>query len=96
MFAEENVQKIDKIICNFNMFDIEQTIYIYTDNSTSPIAKCSMDELGKTITDICFGSNIANVHLFGNAKYVENILHDIDLHSGCSAYSNGMIKVEVN
>ena len=55
-----------------------------------------MEDLGKTITDICFSNNINNVHLFGNAKYIEAILNDIDFHSGCAAYSNGMIKVEVN
>lgn len=96
MFAEDNVLEIEKVICNFNMFDIEQTVYIYTDSNTTPIARCSMDELGEIITNICFNSNINNVHLFGDTKYVESILHDIDLHSGCSAYSNGMIKVEVN
>ena len=85
-----------KVVCNFNMFDIEQTVLIYADDSTTPIVKCSMEDLGKTITDICFSNNINNVHLFGNAKYIEAILDDIDFHSGCAAYSNGMIKVEVN
>ena len=84
-----------KIICNFNMFDLEQTVLIYTNDSTTPIVKCTMEDLGETIVDICSNSNIKNVHLFGNNKYVETILRDIDLHS-MSAYSKGLIKVEVN
>mgnify|MGYP006969209233 FL=1 len=77
------------------MFDIEQTVYVYADNAVVPIAKCAMDELGEVITSICFNSNANRVHLFGNEKYVDTILRDIDLHSG-SAYSNGTIQVEVN
>ena len=88
-------ENINQVICNFNMFDIEQTVYVYADNAVVPIAKCAMDELGEVITSIRFNSNANKVHLFGNEKYVDTILRDIDLHSG-SAYSNGMIHVEVN
>lgn len=89
---------MEKLICNFSLFDMEQTVYVYIDetNSYTPIGKCSLEELGKTIADVCFANNISNVHLYGHDRYVEGILHDIDLHSGCSAYSNGMINVEVN
>ena len=91
---------MEKVICNFSLFDMEQTIYILTEeNGTTnykAIGKCNLDELGKTLADVCFANNIDSVHLYGHAQYIDNILHDIDLHSGCSAYSNGMIKVEVN
>lgn len=89
---------MDKIICNFSLFDMEQTVYVYisSTNSYEPIGKCSLEDLGKTIADVCFARNISNVHLYGHDKYVEGILKDIDLYSGCSAYSIGMINVEVN
>ncbi len=89
-----------KVVCNFSLFDMEQTVYVYTsengNESYEPIGKCTLESLGKIVTEVCFANNIGNVHLYGHEKYVDGILHDIDFHSGCSAYSNGMIKVEVN
>ena len=89
-----------KIVCNFSLFDMEQTVYVYIDEDGhqryEPVGKCTLDNLGKVVTDVCFANNINNVHLYGHNAYVEGILHDIDLYSGCSAYSNGIIHVEVN
>lgn len=89
-----------KVICNFSLFDMEQTIYILTEeNGTTnynAIGKCKLDNLGKMLTEVCFSNNIGNIHLYGHEKYIDGILHDIDLYSECSAYSNGMIHVEVN
>lgn len=86
------------IICNFSLFDMKQSIYIFDDetNTYTLVGKCDLNELGKSLTDACFANNIDRVHIYGHNVYVEDILHDIDLHSGCSAYSNGMIIVEVN
>lgn len=89
-----------KVICNFSLFDMEQTIYILTEENESTnyqqMGKCKLEDLGKLLTEVCFANNIDNIHLYGHDKYVNGILHDIDLYSGCSAYSNGMIHVEVN
>lgn len=89
-----------KVICNFSLFDMEQTVYIHNTEdgaeSYEPVGKCKLEDLGKIMTEVCFANNIGNIHLYGHDKYVEGILQDIDFHSGCSAYSNGMIKVEVN
>jgi hypothetical protein len=89
-----------KVVCNFSLFDMEQTVYIHTEEngaeSYQQIGKCSLEDLGKIVTNVCFSENIDTVHLYGHNKYIEGILQDIDFHSGCSAYSNGMIKVEVN
>ena len=89
-----------KVVCNFNLFDIKHEIYVYENNngaeSYTPIGKCPLVDIGKIITDTCFALNINNVHLFGHSKYIEGVLEDIDVYSGCSAYSNGIIKVEVN
>ena len=89
-----------KIICNFSLFDMEQTIYILTEENNTqhyePVGTCELVNLGKTLTEVCFANNIDNIHLYGHSKYIDGILYDIDLYSGCSAYSNGMIHVEVN
>ena len=89
-----------KIICNFSLFDMEQTIYAYIEEDGvqryDPIGRCQLENLGKMLTEVCFANNIDNIHLYGHEKYIDGILHDIDMYSGCSAYSNGMIHVEVN
>ena len=89
-----------KIVCNFNLFDMEQTIYAYIEEDgvkrVEPIGRCKFENLGLMLTELCFANNINHIHLFGHEQYVDNIVHDIDKHSGCSAYSNGMIQVEVN
>ena len=48
------------------------------------------------LTDFCFAENIDTIHIYGNEEYIKKITQDIDIYSGCSAYSNNMIKVEVN
>ena len=88
-----------KVICNFNLFDIEQTMYVYIEEDgvkrVNPIGRCKFENLGHMLVEICYANDANRIHLFGNEEYVNGILHDIDLHSG-SAYSNGMIQVEVN
>lgn len=89
-----------QVICNFSLFDMEQTVYIYVEENGvkryDPIGTTKLKNLGHMLTEVCFANNIDHIHLYGHDKYVEGILQDIDFYSGCSAYSNGMIKVEVN
>lgn len=87
-----------QVICNFSLFDMQQTVYIFDDvaNTYEAMGNCTLEGLGKLVTDVCFAHNVSNVHLYGQDRFAESILHDIDVHSGCSAYSNGMISVEVN
>ena len=88
-----------KVICNFNLFDMDQTMFIYIeengDKRVNPIGRCKFENLGHMLVELCYANDIRNIHLFGQEQYVNIILQDIDLHSG-SAYSNGMIQVEVN
>ena len=87
-----------QVICNFSLFDMQQTVYIFDDvtNTYEAVGNCTLEDLGKVVADVCFAHNINNVHLYGQSKFAESILCDIDTHSNCSAYSNGMILVEVN
>ena len=86
------------LVCNINLFTKEQSIILIKDSdySTASIMSCDLSDLGKTLTDICFSENIDTIHIYGNEEYIKKITNDIDIHSGCSAYSNNMIKVEVN
>lgn len=86
------------LVCNINLFTKEQNILLIRDNdySTASIMSCDLQDLGKVLTDFCFAENIDTIHIYGNEKYIKKITQDIDVYSGCSAYSNNMIKVEVN
>ena len=86
------------LVCNINLFTKEQNILLIKDNdySNASIMSCDLQDLGKVLTDFCFAENIDTIHIYGNEEYIKKITQDIDIHSGCSAYSNNMIKVEVN
>ena len=86
------------LICNINLFTKEQSILLIRDNdySNAIIISCDLQDLGKVLTDFCFAENIDTIHIYGNEEYIKKITQDIDIYSGCSAYSNNMIKVEVN
>lgn len=89
-----------KLICNFSLFDMEQTIYIFVEENGvqryEPIGKCGkIENLGHMLTELCFANEIRNIHLFGHNRFIDGILNDIDKHSN-SAYSQGLITVEVN
>ena len=89
-----------KIICNFSLFDMEQTIYIYIEEDGvqryEPIGKCGkIENLGNMLVEVCYANDIYNMHLFGHSRFINGVLNDIDAYSN-SAYSNGLITVEVN
>ena len=86
------------LVCNINLFTKEQSILLIKDSdySTASIISCDLQDLGKVLTDFCFAENIDTIHIYGNEEYIKKITQDIDVHSGCFAYSNNMIKVEVN
>ena len=45
-----------KVICNFNLFDIEQTMYIYIEEDgvkrVNPIGRCKFENLGHMLVEI--------------------------------------------
>lgn len=86
------------LICCINLFTKKQGIILIENNdfSNANIISCDLQDLGKVLTDFCFAENIDTIHIYGNEEYIKKITNDIDIHSGCSAYSNNMIKVEVN
>ena len=86
------------LVCNINLFTKEQNILLIKDNdyNNASIMSCDLQDLGKVLTDFCFAENIDTIHIYGNEEYIKKITQDIDVHSGCSAYSNNIIKVEVN
>lgn len=86
------------LVCNINLFSKKQNIILIKNNdyNNATIIPCDLVDLGKMLTDFCFAENIDTIHIYGNEEYIKKITQDIDIYSGCSAYSNNMIKVEVN
>lgn len=86
------------LICCINLFTKKQGIILIENNdfSNANIMSCDLEDLGKVLTDFCFAENIDTIHIYGNEEYIKKITNDIDIYSGCSAYSNNIIKVEVN
>lgn len=86
------------LVCNINLFSKKQNIILIKNNdyNNATIIPCDLIDLGKMLTDFCFAENIDTIHIYGNEEYIKKITQDIDTYSGCSAYSNNMIKVEVN
>ena len=86
------------LACSINLFTKKQDIILIKNNDldNAIITPCDLQDLGKVLTDFCFAENIDTIHIYGNEEYIKKIIQDIDVYSGCSAYSNNMIKVEVN
>ena len=86
------------LACSINLFAKKQDIILIKNSNldNAVITPCDLEDLGKVLTDFCFAENIDTIHIYGNEEYIKKITNDIDIHSGCSAYSNNMIKVEVN
>ena len=52
-----------KIVCNFSLFDMEQTIYIYIEENGvqryEPIGKCGkIENLGHMLVEVCYANDI--------------------------------------
>lgn len=86
-----------KIFCNFNLFDLQQTILLLsdTDNTYMPIGQSETQDLGSTIALLCDTYQVNNVHLIGHSAYAENIKKDILMFSKMN-YNNNNIEVEIN
>ena len=84
------------IICNFNLFDIVQSIYIYNQDLDKMIlmSKCSLDTLGETISELCHARGIDKVHLFGAEDYASILINEIEKHTELM-YSNQKLKIDI-
>lgn len=88
---------METIICNLNLFDMNQHIYKHSDDSKDFISLIDvpMEELAKNIALQCYNLNIKNVHLYGDEFYLQPIVEDIKAF-GKFNYSCDDINVEVN
>ena len=88
---------MNTILCNFNLFDLKQTILMLSEetNSYMPIGQSETQDLGSTIALLCDTYKVNKVRLIGHSSYAENIKKDILLFSKMT-YNNNDIEVEIN
>lgn len=84
------------IICNIQMFDNAQSIYLVQEGHDSELlATVPNKELGDTITTFCKTFNINNVCLYGVTEYADYYADEVK-KSEISNYSTSNINVQVN
>ena len=84
-----------KVLCNLNLFALEQTVYLINDMGTvSPIAIAEMEQLPEVIAAVCSEYGAHRVVLSGNVAYSQSLAEDIK-QFGLTNYSDNNIEVEV-
>jgi hypothetical protein len=83
------------IVCSFNLFDLDQWVYIVDDGNAKIGAITNLQRLGETIANLSATNNIDNVKLIGNATYASDIVNDIHEHNA-RYYNNRKINIQVN
>lgn len=63
------------IICNVNVFDLNQTIYLLDEyNAQNTIKTTNLTILGSDIAKACQQKKCYKVHLFGSQVYLEDMV----------------------
>lgn len=83
-----------KLICNINLFSLNQIIYCSNYETVTPIAEVTLEDLPATVAAICAEKRIANVVLTGNSVYGETVADDIRTYA-LKNYNKNDIIVEV-
>lgn len=84
-----------KILCNLNLFALEQTIYLIDDQGeVNPIAATEIEQLPEVIAAICNEYDAHDVTLIGNNIYALNLADGIREY-GLKHYSNNKIEVRI-
>ena len=88
---------METIICNLNMFDMNQYIYKHNDNTKDfiPIGEVPVEALAQKIATECKINEIHFVHLYGDEIFLEPIVENIK-EFGKQNYAFEDINVEVN
>ena len=85
----------DGIVCQFNLFDMYQTVNEIQNGQLRPLGIMTLEELGKNIGKYCLTQNINYIHLYGDLSYSKKIIEDIDTVTN-GLFSKKKIEIEVN
>ena len=88
---------MSQIICNVNVFDLNQTIYLIDEyNAQNVIKTTNLTILGNDIAKICKQKKCYKVHLFGSQVYLEDmVIPQIKEYLG-STFGLDELELEVN
>ena len=88
---------MSQIICNVNVFDLNQTIYLIDEyNAQNVIKTTNLTILGNYIAKICQQKKCYKVHLFGSQVYLEDmVIPQIKEYLG-STFGLDELELEVN
>lgn len=87
---------MDKIFCQINLFDKNQTIYwVKNGNDIKPIANIPVEEIADFIYRYCYNNNVYNVKFKGNVEYINEIIKTPIKQKEAEVYSNNKIEIEV-
>lgn len=84
-----------KILCNLNLFSLNQIIYLVDNNEkVKEIATVSMTQIPKAINELCNEYSVNKVIMSGYGVYAKEISKDITEYN-LSHYNNHNIEIEV-
>ena len=88
---------MSQIICNVNVFDLNQTIYLIDEyNAQNVIKTTNLTILGNVIAKVCQQKKCYKVHLFGSQVYLEDmVIPQIKEYLG-STFGLDELELEVN
>lgn len=87
---------MDKIFCQINLFDLNQTIYqIKSENDIKVIAKIPTEQVAIFIYNYCYNNNIYRVKFKGDIDYINEVIKAPIQQKEIETYSNNKIEIEV-
>lgn len=84
-----------EIMCPINLFDLNQTIYICSDNKQEAVGTTTTDSISEDMIAAGIANGIFNYHILGNSILAEKVAENIKQFY-YSKYSNQEIEVKVN
>ena len=85
----------NEVICNLNLFDANQKIYIYKNNMYEIIGETNLNSIAEDMLTIGQEHDISRFHIFGNNDYVDKLVEDLKFLN-YSKFNNNEIEIEVN
>ena len=67
----------DKIVCNINIFDKSQKIFVYKNNINEIIGNTTLDTAAQDLLKIGEEQGISKYHIFCLTDYADKIVEDL-------------------
>jgi peroxiredoxin len=84
------------IYCAVDMFALSQAIRLVDDNGVTTTIYATSNDLPATIASLCKEKNITDVHLYGNANYLNEIATTINTTYNLNYHRGNPLNIEVN